>query len=141
MKDKMFGPQNAEESRVFAEEALLFDVQELISGLMTAKSMTQASLAKKMNVSAARVSQILNGEDSLTLRTVGNVFFALGEECQILCAKSRSWPKFGIEHVIGVPTVTPASWRVGPAGSDAEASGLCRRGRIARRAQSHGGMR
>ena len=47
---------------------------------MRQHKVTRADLAQSMNVSPGRVSQILSGEENLTLRTLGSVVTALGAE-------------------------------------------------------------
>jgi transcriptional regulator with XRE-family HTH domain len=50
---------------------------------MSEHKVTRADLAQSMGVSPGRVSQILSGEDNLTLRTVSAVVAALGAGFEI----------------------------------------------------------
>ena len=76
---------NAEErNRVFAEEAAVVDVQLLLQELMEQKGWTRADMARAMNVSRARVTQIFSDEcTNLTIRVLARAFFALSEEFRV----------------------------------------------------------
>ena len=76
---------NAEErDRVFAEEAAVVDVQLLLQELMEHKGWTRADMARAMNVSRARVTQIFSDEcTNLTIRVLARAFIALGEELRV----------------------------------------------------------
>ncbi|PWI45165.1 helix-turn-helix transcriptional regulator [Streptomyces sp. ICBB 8177] len=54
-----------------------------LAGLLTARGMTRADLAKAMGVSPGRVSQILSGDANLTVRTLASVAEALGARVEI----------------------------------------------------------
>lgn len=57
------------------------DVGEQIVARMEERGMTQADLARAMGVSRARVSQILRGNDNLTLKSIVAVAIAL--DCRV----------------------------------------------------------
>lgn len=78
-----FGPQNKDETAVFALEELRADVQYEMLKRMKEMGLSQASLAKKMGVSAAWVSQILDDDANLTLESIAKVFTALSSKCHI----------------------------------------------------------
>ena len=50
---------------------------------MREHKVSRADLAQSMGVSAGRVSQILSGEENLTLRTLSGVVGALGAEFEV----------------------------------------------------------
>ncbi|MFI6290224.1 helix-turn-helix domain-containing protein [Nonomuraea sp. NPDC050790] len=54
------------------------EVVDEITWYMREHKITRADLAASMGVSAGRVSQILSGDENLTLRTLGSVVTALG---------------------------------------------------------------
>ena len=56
-------------------------VGEQIVDRMEELGMTQADLARKMGVSRARISQILRGNDNLTLKSI--VAVAIGLDCRV----------------------------------------------------------
>ncbi|MYE31510.1 MAG: helix-turn-helix transcriptional regulator [Chloroflexi bacterium] len=63
----------------FAKAAI--EVGEQIVARMEERGMTQADLAREMGVSRARVSQILRGNDNLTLKSI--VAVAIGLDCRV----------------------------------------------------------
>jgi len=60
--------------RAFADEVTWF---------MAEHKVTRADLAQAMGVSPGRVSQILSGDENLTLRTLSAVAAALGAELEV----------------------------------------------------------
>jgi len=60
--------------RIFVDE---------LTWYMSEHKVTRADLAQSMGVSAGRVSQILSGEENLTLRTLSSVVGALGAEAEV----------------------------------------------------------
>ena len=60
---------------------LAIEVGEQIVARMEERGMTQADLAREMGVSRARVSQILRGNDNLTLKSI--VAVAIGLDCRV----------------------------------------------------------
>ncbi|GAA3547148.1 hypothetical protein GCM10022419_029220 [Nonomuraea rosea] len=54
------------------------EVVDEITWYMREHKITRSDLAVAMGVSAGRVSQILSGDENLTLRTLGSVIDALG---------------------------------------------------------------
>jgi transcriptional regulator with XRE-family HTH domain len=61
--------------RTFVDEVTWFMSQHKIS---------RADLAQSMGVSPGRVSQILSGDENLTLRTLSSVAAALGAEVEVI---------------------------------------------------------
>jgi transcriptional regulator with XRE-family HTH domain len=61
--------------RTFVDEVTWFMSQHKIS---------RADLAHSMGVSPGRVSQILSGDENLTLRTLSSVAAALGAEVEVI---------------------------------------------------------
>jgi transcriptional regulator with XRE-family HTH domain len=73
-----------DEKMVVAEDTLIADVQFAIHNLLEAKRVSRATLARKLGVSEARISQLFCDEaKNLTLRTLARIFHVLGEEPQI----------------------------------------------------------
>jgi transcriptional regulator with XRE-family HTH domain len=67
-----------EGKRLLAQERLILDVTEFIIGLMQEQDVTRAELAKRLGRSKGWISQLLAGEANFTLRTLADVFGALG---------------------------------------------------------------
>jgi len=77
-------------SSVFAEEALVIDVQSFLHSMMEEKGMSRAQLADAMGVSRARVTQMFSAEcKNFTLRLLARAFFALGERAELTCDLHR----------------------------------------------------
>lgn len=62
-------------------DVLALEIGEQIVERMEELGLTQADLARKMGVSRARISQILRGDDNLTLKSV--VAVAIGLDCRV----------------------------------------------------------
>jgi transcriptional regulator with XRE-family HTH domain len=62
---------------------LLRVVVDEVTWYMREHKVTRAELAQTMGVSPGRVSQILSGDENLTLRTLGSVIDALGAEIDL----------------------------------------------------------
>lgn len=54
-----------------------------VTWYMREHKVTRAELAQSMGVSPGRVSQILSGDENLTLRTLGSVIDALSAEIDV----------------------------------------------------------
>jgi DNA-binding Xre family transcriptional regulator len=54
-----------------------------VSWYMTQHKVSRADLAQSMGVSPGRVSQILSGDENLTLRTLSSVCTALGADFEV----------------------------------------------------------
>lgn len=81
---EFFDFADADFKEAYVEESFVAEVQHEIGRLMKAKGINRAELARRMNVSAPHVTQMLGDEDAnLTLRTVARIFDALGEKASI----------------------------------------------------------
>ncbi|MEU3855178.1 helix-turn-helix transcriptional regulator [Streptomyces sp. NPDC029554] len=54
-----------------------------LAGLLAAKGMTRADLAQAMGISPGRISQILSGDENLTLKSLAVVAHALQSNVEI----------------------------------------------------------
>ena len=63
--------------KIYEQERLVVDTTELISSVMEATSTKRGELAHQLGRSKAYVTQILRGNQNLTLKTIADVFFAL----------------------------------------------------------------
>jgi transcriptional regulator with XRE-family HTH domain len=70
-----YGGASPDLVRTFVDEVTWFMSQHKIS---------RADLAQSMGVSPGRVSQILSGDENLTLRTLSSVAAALGAEVEVI---------------------------------------------------------
>lgn len=99
---KRFSKQMKDPSflKVLAQEALMTDIQEEICRLMEEERVSRNELAKRMGKSKGFVTQILNSGRNLTLRTIADVFTALGAEITV---KTKTKEKEAAETVVFLP--------------------------------------
>jgi transcriptional regulator with XRE-family HTH domain len=67
-----------EEMSHFQQERVILDATERICELMEDLEITRTDLADRLNKSKAHVSQLLSGRRNMTLRTLSDVYCALG---------------------------------------------------------------
>ena len=76
--------------RLFQQERLILEITELIQARLNEKKIRRADLAKALQVSRGRITQILDGEGNLTLRTIADVFTALGDTVNVSVCPTES---------------------------------------------------
>jgi transcriptional regulator with XRE-family HTH domain len=82
MADKL----NAEREAIFAEEAFVVDVQILLNQIMKEKGFSRADLARAMNVSRARITQIFSDDcKNFTVRLLARAMHAMEEAPALTC--------------------------------------------------------
>lgn len=65
--------------RLLAQERLILSVTERVLEVLAEQGLTQCELAERLDVSEARVSQVLCGEkNNLTLRAISDIAHVLG---------------------------------------------------------------
>lgn len=69
-----------EGAKALRQEEFILEVTELICKLMKQQGMSRTELAARMGKSKGRVSQLLDGESNLTLRTLLDIFDALSHK-------------------------------------------------------------
>lgn len=75
--------KDPEELRVFQQERLLVEITQLMCRTMKDRGVKRAQLAEKVGRTKGRITQILNGEANLTLRTVADIFTALEKKLKV----------------------------------------------------------
>ncbi|MER6508543.1 helix-turn-helix transcriptional regulator [Nonomuraea sp. NPDC001636] len=68
------------------------EVVDEITWYMREHKITRADLATSLGVSPGRVSQILSGDENLTLRTLGAVVDALGARLELTLGDAENSP-------------------------------------------------
>lgn len=95
------------EREEFAADALAVSIQMAIQKAMVRSGVSQKELAERLGVSPARVSQMLSANGrNLTVRTMGRIAHALGEDFEFIAvrelreikakSKSREKPRFAV---------------------------------------------
>lgn len=78
LNEALFGPKTESEVEEFAVQDLIFDVQMLLQAKMKSNGVAQAELAKRLSLSAARVSQLFSDDGgNMTLATLAKMAHAL----------------------------------------------------------------
>lgn len=96
-----------------AEVSFITDLQLEIEAAMDKQGLTQAKLAKLLNVSEARVSQVLSDNGAnLEARTIAKIAYRLGLRAHIRFDEPEAEPRRK-----GGPTVCMAQWVRDHAGS------------------------
>jgi len=75
--------EDPEFRRLLTIEALVTEASEMIARLMAERNVSRADLARKLNKSRAWVTQLLSGKANVTIRTLGEVVYALGAEVKL----------------------------------------------------------
>lgn len=82
---------NQDIEALIAEDRFIADVQIAINTLMEERGITRADLARAINVSEARVSQMFReSPNNFTIKTVARIFYALGETPEVTCEGLRA---------------------------------------------------
>ena len=74
----------------YQQERLIVDATERICELMEIQGVSRAELAQRLKKSKSHVSQLLSGRTNMTLRTLSDVFSALGRSLQVADVPLRS---------------------------------------------------
>jgi len=67
----------------FEAERLILEATELILELMEDENVTRTELAERLGKSKGHVSQLLNGDRNMTLRTLAEISYALGHRIRV----------------------------------------------------------
>src|SRR5258707_10401455 len=86
--------ENPERRRIFEQERLMVDATELLSIVMDMSGTRRGELAQRLGRSKAYVTQMLRGNQNLTLRTLADVFYALN--CRLLMVAQPLAPGMGM---------------------------------------------
>ena len=89
-----------------AQEFFVVQAQVTINRLMRDHGVSQAELARRLGVSEARVSSMFGNDKNFTLRTIGKILHALGEEAMLTTAR-----EFEEQQVTSLAEVT-SPWLV-----------------------------
>lgn len=77
---------STEKEAIFAEEAFVVDVQILLNDIMSSKGVSRADLARAMNLSRARISQLFSDDcKNFTIRLLARAMHALDETPVVTC--------------------------------------------------------
>lgn len=74
----------------FEAEQLILATTEMILGIMEEQGVTRAELADRLGRTRGHVSQVLNGDRNMTLRTVAEILHALDGRASITVTSPTS---------------------------------------------------
>lgn len=78
--------------RAYVEQLALANVALMIADALEASGVSQRDLAGRLGLSEARVSQILNANNNLTVRTLARIADALGLELELKLRNGEERP-------------------------------------------------
>ena len=102
--------EDPEGKQLFQQERLILDITELMDKALKETGTRRAALAKALGLSRGRITQVLGGDENLTLRTIADVFTAMGKHlatslepidiepehwysmCEKVVTLRKSWP-------------------------------------------------
>ena len=71
------------DQKLLRQEELILEATELLSTKMAENDISKADLARRLGKTKAFVTQCLSGEQNLTLRTLADLFGAIGYKLQL----------------------------------------------------------
>ena len=74
----------------FEAERLILEASELILETMEQNGVTRSDLAKKIRKTKGHVSQLLDGEQNMTLRTLAKIAYVLGYRVELSLLTTRT---------------------------------------------------
>ena len=77
--------------RLLQQESAIMEVTELICEIMEQKNVSRSELADRLGRTKGYITQLLDGRANMTIRTLADVFGALGEEFHF-CTRANSVP-------------------------------------------------
>jgi len=78
--------EDDEGQRILEQERVILEITEAIAVLMKEEEVTRSELARRIGKSPAYITKILRGSNNFTLRTISDIFFALGRSAHISLA-------------------------------------------------------
>lgn len=76
---------------IYQQERVVLEVTELICKLMKQRGVNKTELAKRLGKSKGYVTQLLDGQTNMTLRTVSDTFLALDSGFGVHVRPLNSW--------------------------------------------------
>jgi transcriptional regulator with XRE-family HTH domain len=93
--------------RAYQQERVILDTTERMCEVMEEKKITRKRLADRLGTSKSFVTQLLDGRRNMTLRTLSDVFLALGFAVHIQTGSLAASVKSSVELSVDV---TGATW-------------------------------
>ena len=90
--------ETSEGRKVSRQEQLLFDATELICRALADERVSRAELARRIGKSKPFVTQLLRGQNNMTLRTLSDLANALGYDVELGAVNPATANRICIEH-------------------------------------------
>lgn len=74
-----------EEFKLLQQERTILELTELVCAVLEEEGISRAELARRLGKTRGWVTQLLDGEANMTLRTVSDVFTVLGKQLRVQC--------------------------------------------------------
>ncbi len=101
--------EDRELARLVSQEELIGDITELILEKLEDKGMVRSDLATILDTSKSHVTQLLRGSRNMTLRTVSDIFFALGYKVMVDAvvkgSHGRRYDSETWKQCVGIPRI------------------------------------
>lgn len=68
---------------LLAEEEMILDVTEEICRIMEQRGVNRTHLAQRLSCKQPHITQLLNGERNMTLRTLNRIAYSLGHRVKV----------------------------------------------------------
>jgi len=88
--------------RLSRQEQLLFDATELICRALANERISRVELAKRIGKSKAYVTQVLRGQNNMTLRTLSDLANALGYDVELGALNPSTSHRISVGHWNGL---------------------------------------
>ncbi|MFP3938529.1 MAG: helix-turn-helix domain-containing protein [Phycisphaerae bacterium] len=75
--------QSDGQQRLLRQERAILEITETLCKLMEEQNITRADLARKLGTSKANITQMLDGQRNLTVRTIADVLYHLGHALRL----------------------------------------------------------
>jgi transcriptional regulator with XRE-family HTH domain len=86
--------ESDDNARLFAEEGLILDASEAVWLALKESEMSKSDLAKLLGTSKANITQLLNGNRNMTLRTLAAIAHALEFKVEVRFSKDENKASF-----------------------------------------------
>lgn len=90
--------ETASGRRLSRQEQLLFDATELICRALADQRISRTELAKRIGKSKAYVTQVLRGQNNMTLRTLSDFANALGYDVELGAVNPSTSRRISVGH-------------------------------------------
>lgn len=94
------------QNRLVHQERLMMEVTEMLTDVMKRGGVSRAELARRLGRSKAFVTQVLRGRHNMTMRTLGDLAWALNCTVRVSAAPEPTWSSLyveGYQHALAQP--------------------------------------